>query len=60
MIKEIKMLKDNDIDISGLKLASTAHVTMPYHRLLDMAMEVININPSTQYFLFQNYLNGVE
>jgi len=39
MIKEIKMLKDNDIDISGLKLASTAHVTMPYHRLLDMAME---------------------
>ena len=39
MIKEIKMLEDNDIDISGLKLASTAHVTMPYHRLLDMAME---------------------
>jgi len=39
MIKEIKMLRDNDIDISGLKLASTAHVTMPYHRLLDMAME---------------------
>jgi adenylosuccinate synthase len=33
------MLEDNDIDISGLKLASTAHVTMPYHRLLDMAME---------------------
>ncbi|AIQ96696.1 adenylosuccinate synthase [Prochlorococcus sp. MIT 0801] len=39
MIKEIKMLEDNDIDISGLKLASTAHVTMPYHRLLDLAME---------------------
>ncbi len=39
MIKEIRMLVENDIDISGLKLASTAHVTMPYHRLLDMAME---------------------
>jgi len=39
MIKEIKMLKDNDIDISGLKLDSTDLVTMPYHRLLDMAME---------------------
>ena len=39
MIKEIRMLVENDIDISSLKLASTAHVTMPYHRLLDMAME---------------------
>ena len=39
MIKEIKLTKDNDIDISGLKLASTAHVTMPYHRLIDLAME---------------------
>ena len=39
MIKEIEMLVDNEIEISGLKLASTAHVTMPYHRLLDKAME---------------------
>ena len=39
MIKEIKMLEDNDIDISGLKLASTSHVTIPYHRLLDLAMD---------------------
>ncbi len=39
LINEIKMLVDNDIDISGLKLASSAHVTMPYHRLLDQAME---------------------
>ncbi len=39
MLKEIDMLLENDIDISGLQLASTAHVTMPYHRLLDEAME---------------------
>ncbi len=39
MLNELKMLKENDIDISGLKLASSAHVTMPYHRLLDAAME---------------------
>ena len=39
MLREIEMLKENDIDISGLQLASTAHVTMPYHRLLDQAME---------------------
>ncbi len=39
MIREIEMLLENDIDISGLKLASTAHVTMPYHRLIDQAME---------------------
>ncbi len=39
MLTEIDMLIENDIDISGLQLASTAHVTMPYHRLLDEAME---------------------
>ncbi|ABX08438.1 adenylosuccinate synthase [Prochlorococcus marinus] len=39
MLKEIEMLIENDIDISGLQLASTAHVTMPYHRLIDQAME---------------------
>ena len=39
MLGELDMLRENDIDISGLKLASTAHVTMPYHRLLDQAME---------------------
>jgi adenylosuccinate synthase len=33
------MLLELGIDVSGLKLASTAHVTMPYHRLLDQAME---------------------
>ena len=39
MLGELEMLKGYGIDISGLKLASTAHVTMPYHRLLDQAME---------------------
>ena len=39
MLKEIDMLIENGIDIQGLQLASTAHVTMPYHRLLDKAME---------------------
>ena len=33
------MLRENGIDISGLKLSSTSHVTMPYHRVLDEAME---------------------
>ena len=39
MLGELDMLLANDIDIDGLKLASTAHVTMPYHRLLDQAIE---------------------
>jgi adenylosuccinate synthase len=39
MLGELDMLLDYGIDVSGLKLASTAHVTMPYHRLLDQAME---------------------
>jgi adenylosuccinate synthase len=39
MLGELDMLLAYGIDISGLKLASTAHVTMPYHRLLDQAME---------------------
>ena len=39
MIQEMDMLIENDIDIGGLQLASTAHVTMPYHRILDQCME---------------------
>jgi len=39
MLREIDMLLESGIDISGLQLATTAHVTMPYHRLLDQAME---------------------
>ena len=39
LLKEIDMLIENGIDFSGLKISSTSHVTMPYHRLLDEAME---------------------
>ena len=39
MLDEMDTLAELDIDTAGLKLASTAHVTMPYHRLLDQAME---------------------
>jgi len=39
MLGEMDTLREFGIDVSGLKLASTAHVTMPYHRLLDQAME---------------------
>ncbi len=39
LLREIDMLRENGIDISGLKLSSTSHVTMPYHRILDEAME---------------------
>ena len=39
LLGELAMLASNDIDASGLKVASTAHVTLPYHRLLDQAME---------------------
>ncbi len=39
LLNEIAMLRENSIDISGLQLASTAHVTMPYHCLIDFAME---------------------
>lgn len=39
MLGELDMLLAYGIAIDGLKLASTAHVTMPYHRLLDQAME---------------------
>ena len=39
MLGEIDTLRDFGISVDGLKLASTAHVTMPYHRLLDQAIE---------------------
>ena len=37
MLGELDMLAENGIAVDGLQLASTAHVTMPYHRLLDQA-----------------------
>ena len=38
MLGELDMLIENDIDIAGLNWRRP-HVTMPYHRLLDQAME---------------------
>jgi adenylosuccinate synthase len=49
MLGELDMLATYSIDISGLKLASTAHVTMPYHRLLDQAAPLAEASvPPTQ------------
>ena len=39
--KRLALVRDYMDNMSkGLQLASTAHVTMPYHRLLDQAMEM--------------------
>ncbi|MCH2228415.1 MAG: adenylosuccinate synthase [Candidatus Caenarcaniphilales bacterium] len=39
LLKEMKALEDEGIDLSNLKISSSAHVTMPYHILLDQASE---------------------
>jgi adenylosuccinate synthase len=40
LLDEIKMLKDNGIDISGrLYISHKAHLIMPYHKLLDSISE---------------------
>lgn len=39
VIGEMEMLIKEGIDISGLKISYTAHVTLPYHRILDVAEE---------------------
>ncbi len=36
---EIDALREQDIDVSGLKLSANAHLIMPYHLLLDQAGE---------------------
>lgn len=38
-ISEIKSLTDRGLDDSRLKLSATAHVTMPYHLIIDAAEE---------------------
>ena len=38
-IEELKALMDRGLDDSRLKVSATAHVTMPYHLLLDAAEE---------------------
>jgi adenylosuccinate synthase len=39
LLTEIAMLQDKGIDVSRLHVALGAHVTMPYHRILDTAEE---------------------
>lgn len=39
LLAEIEMLKEKKIDLTRLHVALGAHVTMPYHRLLDAAEE---------------------
>ena len=39
LIEELDRLKDLGIPTDNLKIAQTAHVTMPYHRMIDQASE---------------------
>ena len=39
LLEELHYLEDNDIDVSGLRISNRAHVTMPYHILLDKCEE---------------------
>ncbi|EEJ40576.1 adenylosuccinate synthase [Limosilactobacillus vaginalis] len=39
MLKEMKYLEDNGIDLSGLRISSRSHITFPYHILLDKCQE---------------------
>lgn len=40
LMDEIKMLKDNNIDVSGrLFISHKAHLIMPYHKMMDAARE---------------------
>jgi adenylosuccinate synthase len=39
LLNEIAMLKERNINVSRLKISLGAHVTMPYHRVLDQAEE---------------------
>jgi adenylosuccinate synthase len=39
LVKEIKGLKQRGVTVQNLKISSSAHVVMPYHRLLDALQE---------------------
>lgn len=39
LLEELHYLEDNNIDVSGLRISNRAHVTMPYHILLDKCEE---------------------
>lgn len=39
ILREINELQDQGIDMSNLQISASAHVTMPYHLLIDAAQE---------------------
>jgi adenylosuccinate synthase len=39
LLAEIEALKRRDVDVSGLNISANAHLIMPYHVLLDQAVE---------------------
>lgn len=39
LLEEIHYLADNGVDLSGLRISNRAHVTMPYHILMDKCQE---------------------
>jgi adenylosuccinate synthase len=39
LLQEIEQLKKLNVSFDNLKISQTAHVTMPYHRLIDQAAE---------------------
>ena len=39
LLEEIHYLEDNGVDVSGLRISNRAHVTVPYHILLDKCEE---------------------
>ncbi|HBN07434.1 MAG TPA: adenylosuccinate synthase [Cyanobacteria bacterium UBA8530] len=39
LLKEKKMLEENGVDTSGLRISGLAHLILPTHRLLDRALE---------------------
>ncbi len=39
MVREITGIRDRGVSVSNLKLSSSAHVIMPYHRILDELQE---------------------
>lgn len=39
LLEELRGMREKGVDVAGLRLSRTAHVIMPYHRLLDGAQE---------------------
>jgi adenylosuccinate synthase len=48
LLEELDTLKDLGISTQNLFISSAAHVTMPYHRLIDQAAELQQPTPTNQ------------